>query len=77
MFGGPGTPVHPLCPSSMCKFPGPPGGPLSELTIGSFFFYKILFIPTSAEEPGHAGSTRSQEHPSSARWVYSPLPFMA
>lgn len=37
----------PLCPSSMRKFPGPPGGPLSELTIGSFFFYKILFIPTS------------------------------
>lgn len=63
----------PPCANSLV----PQEGPSASSPLGHFFFYKILFIPTSAEEPGHAGSTRSQEHPSSARWVYSPLPFMA
>lgn len=49
MFGGPRTPVHPLCPSSICKFPGPEEGPSASSPLGHlfFFFYKILFIPTS------------------------------
>lgn len=71
MFGGPGTPVHPLCPSSMCKFLVPQEGPSSDSPLGHFF-YKILFIPTSAEEPTWDPQGARSTHP--RWWVYSPAP---
>lgn len=81
MFGGPGTPVHLLCPSSMCKFPGPPGGPLSELTIGSsfffFFFYKILFILTSQLTNQATRDPQEPGAPILSSMGPPPLPFMA